>query len=702
MKNGKKIITSSFYPYPKKTTIIVLSFLILATLLFFWNSSCRAVNQKNFLKIASLIEKGKVNEAEVLILKSLGAEDLFCIDHALYLWLSALPEKLFLQKAPLWLLLVEKFFPDSPLLFSIYYQSAERYLKSGYPQQALNYNLKALQYAFLDEQRQQSLALMVETLLHKGKTNEAILLLKTIFKKYPTQKYASTRELFTQIFPGLNLETLSGSSLLELASFALSLNLLQETKSILEEIKKHTLIPSQEEDFLVLQIRYLLATNNLSGLQELLEEYSQKVYFREMLLFYRGVLNQRSANYPEAINHYQKLLQDYPHSPYLFSTYLNLLACYLALGDDKNYSTVLHKALELFPDKDTFYLEWFHRALGKSDFNQIEKALEGLQKFPQHKNRALFWSYKLNKNDKPELLWEIIESGNIDYYFVRSWQELIRRGYEPQKRFKIENHPPPEIESYPQSLSSQLKRAEKHWETYLFLKEKGFYQNAEIELLFLRYKNPSVKLLHFEFVKLYISLSEYRKAILHALYLQQNFPQASQNLILLKNLYPLFFKEEVEKATRLFRGVDPYLAFSVIRAESFFEVNTKSRAGALGLTQLMPQTAQWMLETGKTKLRRETIDEQNLLNPEINIHIGVAYLDYLLKQFEGKLIQAICSYNAGPGRVQRWLQRYPADPDFFFENIPFSETKGYLEKVLVNYFYYSLIWEGRFSVQKLF
>lgn len=696
------MITSSLYPFPKKITIIVLSLLILATLLFFWKSSCRAVNQENFLKIASLIKKGKVNEAEVLILKSLGAGDPFCIDHALYLWLFALPEKSFLQKAPLWLLLAEKFFPNSPLLFSIYYQSAERYLKSGYPQQALNYNIKALQYAFSDEQHQQSLALMVETLLQKGKTNEAGLLLKTIFKKYPTQKYASTRDLFTQIFPRLNLETLSGGSLLELASFALSLNLLQETRSILEEIKKHTLKPSQEENFLVLQIRYLLATNNLSGLQELLEKYSQEAYFQEMLLFYRGVLNQRSANYPEAINHYQKLLQDYPHSSYLFSVYLNLLACYLALGDDKNYSTVLHKALELFPHKDTFYLEWFHKALRESNFDQIEEALEGLQKFPQHKNQVLFWSYKLSKNDKPELLWEIIESGNIDYYFVRSWQELTRRGYDPQKRFKIENHPPPEIENYPQSLSSQLKRAEKHWETYLFLKEKGFYRNAEIELLFLHYKNPSVKLLHFELVKLYISLSEYRKAILHALYLQQNFPQAGQNLVLLRNLYPLFFKEKVEKATHLFRGVDPYLVLSVIRAESFFEVNIKSRAGALGLTQLMPQTAQWMLETGKTKLTLETVDEESLLNPEINIHIGVAYLDYLLKQFEEKLVQVICSYNAGPGRVQQWLQRYPADPDFFFESIPFSETKGYLEKVLVNYFYYSLIWKGYFSIQQLF
>ncbi|MCD6156035.1 MAG: hypothetical protein J7J32_03205, partial [Candidatus Atribacteria bacterium] len=217
-----------------------------------------------------------MNEAEVLILKDLGARDLFCIDHALYLWLSALPEKLFLQKAPLWLLLVEKLFPDSPLLFSIYFQSAEKYLKSDHLQQALSYNIKALQYAFLDEQRQQSLALMVETLLRKGKTNEAILLLKTIFKKYPTQKYIPTRNLLTQAFPGLNLETLSENSLLELASFTLSLNLPQETRSILEEIKKHSLTPLQKENFLVLQIRYLLATNNLSELHELLKKYSHE------------------------------------------------------------------------------------------------------------------------------------------------------------------------------------------------------------------------------------------------------------------------------------------------------------------------------------------------------------------------------------------------------------------------------------------
>ncbi|WP_369018810.1 transglycosylase SLT domain-containing protein [Thermatribacter velox] len=702
MESKKRTKTLSLYLSPRKTASIAFSLLILMVLFSFWKPSCEAENQENFLQIAALVERGKMDEAEIRILQSLGESELFCIDHALYLWLSALSDASFLQKAPLWLSLAEKLFPDSPLLFSIYHQSAERYLKNGYSQQALTYTIKALQHAFLAEQRQQSLALMVKTLAQKGKYNEAGLLLKTVFKQYSTQKYLPTRELFSQIFPELKLESFSVGSLLDLASFALSLNLFEETKSILQEVEKRSLNPLQKENLLSLQIRYLLTVNDLPQLQKLLEKYSKETYLQETLLFYQGVLSQRSANYPEAINHYQKLLQAYPHSPYLFSVYLNLLTCYQSLGDDTNYSLVLHKALELFPQRDTFYLVWFQKALRENNPEQIQAALEGLQKFPQHKNRALFWSYKLGKNSEPELLWEILKDENIDYYFVRSWQELIQKGYNPQEHFHIEDRPLPVIENYPQNLSTQLEKAREHWKSYLFLKEKGFYQNAEIELLFLYHKNPSAKLLHLEFVRLYISMGEYRKAILHTLYLQQNFSQTNHNLFLLRNLYPLFFKQEVEKATRLFPEVDPYLVFSVIRAESLFEVASQSRAGALGLAQLMPQTAQWMLETGKIKLKLETIDEETLLQPEINIHIGVAYLDYLLKQFEGKLIPTICSYNAGPGRVKQWLQSYSENPDLFFESIPFPETKGYLEKVLVNYLYYSLIWKGSFSIEKLF
>jgi soluble lytic murein transglycosylase len=86
-----------------------------------------------------------------------------------------------------------------------------------------------------------------------------------------------------------------------------------------------------------------------------------------------------------------------------------------------------------------------------------------------------------------------------------------------------------------------------------------------------------------------------------------------------------------------------------------------------------------------------------LLNAEKNLEIGVSYFSYLWERFGGKLYPTICSYNAGPGRVDQWLETLPSDPDLFVESIPFSETQNYLKKVIANYFAYSILYQGSFD-----
>lgn len=148
----------------------------------------------------------------------------------------------------------------------------------------------------------------------------------------------------------------------------------------------------------------------------------------------------------------------------------------------------------------------------------------------------------------------------------------------------------------------------------------------------------------------------------------------------LKLIYPILYGEEINKYAQEYKQ-SPYLFLSLIREESHFNNNAQSSAGAIGLVQLMPATANFI---EKTALDNESIKQNN-------VKIGLKYYKYLTEMFEGNDYLAILSYNAGPGNIKKWLN----DPfiksdeiDEFIENIPYLETKNYIKKILSSYWIY--------------
>ena len=151
-----------------------------------------------------------------------------------------------------------------------------------------------------------------------------------------------------------------------------------------------------------------------------------------------------------------------------------------------------------------------------------------------------------------------------------------------------------------------------------------------------------------------------------------------------QSLYPFPFEEDILKSSRD-RNLNPLLVTSLIRQESRFEPEIKSSAGALGLMQVIPPTA-------KSVAQQMGLRDYSLTNPQDNIKIGTFYLDFTHKKYNNNSMLAVASYNAGPNAVARWVNRYGlADADEFVEKIPYSETKGYVEKVFENYWNLSLI-----------
>ncbi len=154
-------------------------------------------------------------------------------------------------------------------------------------------------------------------------------------------------------------------------------------------------------------------------------------------------------------------------------------------------------------------------------------------------------------------------------------------------------------------------------------------------------------------------------------------------------LYPREYSELVEKYAKQY-DVPENLVYAVIRTESSFNPKAVSRAGAVGLMQMMPSTFRWLTDD----ILAEGLEDDALYDPEVNIRYGTYYLRRMYDRY-GDWETALASYNAGSGNVDSWL----LDPvltdwrgDLITERIPFEETKNYVKKVVKAYDAYNRLY----------
>ncbi|MCF6092972.1 lytic transglycosylase domain-containing protein [Microaerobacter geothermalis] len=158
-----------------------------------------------------------------------------------------------------------------------------------------------------------------------------------------------------------------------------------------------------------------------------------------------------------------------------------------------------------------------------------------------------------------------------------------------------------------------------------------------------------------------------------------------------QNMYPIFYVEEVMEASKLF-DVDPYLILAIIQIESNYVETTQSKKGAIGLMQLMPETAKWAIKEGN--FPKEVVDKVN--EPEVNIFIGTWYVSFLKRKFNGNYAAVVAAYNAGPGNVEKWLSQGIWDGTIEkSEWIPYGETRHYLQRVFYYYGRYQRIYDQK-------
>lgn len=147
------------------------------------------------------------------------------------------------------------------------------------------------------------------------------------------------------------------------------------------------------------------------------------------------------------------------------------------------------------------------------------------------------------------------------------------------------------------------------------------------------------------------------------------------------SLFPFPYQTQILEHART-EKIDPLLVISVMRKESTFDPDIDSAVGAVGLMQIVPPTARWVAQ-------QIDLADYSLTKPEDNIKIGSWYLNYNHRRYDDNSLLAVASYNAGTSNVNTWLTRYDlSDRDRFVEQIPFPETKDYVEGVFGNYWNY--------------
>jgi soluble lytic murein transglycosylase len=172
-----------------------------------------------------------------------------------------------------------------------------------------------------------------------------------------------------------------------------------------------------------------------------------------------------------------------------------------------------------------------------------------------------------------------------------------------------------------------------------------------------------------------------------------NSSERTKTMVDMEQRFPMPFKAAVLAQTQKI-GLDPAYVYGLIRQESRFIMDARSSVGASGLMQVMPATARWTAKKiGLTGFQGHQINDR-----DTNLAIGTGYLKLVLDSFEGSMPLATAAYNAGPSRPRAWRGQAGArtlEAAIWAENIPFTETRDYVKKVLANTTIYAALITGQ-------
>ncbi len=311
--------------------------------------------------------------------------------------------------------------------------------------------------------------------------------------------------------------------------------------------------------------------------------------------------------------------------------------------------------------------------------------------------RAMYWQWraqqKIDAAKSAPFADALIKKYPLSYYGLRAKAELAENSIQ--------------LSNNKVAVKADLRLLESErlaWERLGILLKAGWFKEAEKELEAL--PEPQSNEERILRAKYWAAALRYDMAMGQLNQVIEESPEFLQAPIL-RVIFPDEYLPWIAKEARA-ANVPAEWILSLIRQESSFRPDVKSPANAIGVMQLMPATAAELAREFKLK----DYGPDSLLNPDVNIKIGSVYFSRLIKSFGGNIPVALAAYNAGPGRMKRWLgARKDVSPmtqgptsspevEVWIDELPWDETSFYVKAVLRNWLIYRLLDGSKLSLSE--
>ncbi len=463
-------------------------------------------------------------------------------------------------------------------------------------------------------------------------------------------------------------------------------------------------IAPSEEIIQQLELNHDLTTFFQS--EKLFSKNQESIFLREFNRILASVLadpssNLQSPNNP-AIN-FLKNNQAFLSQERLYRS-LKIIGHDQLRGNNKEKAREIYRMCEEFSPSDKklesqFLIIW--PSIFTNNFPEavrIIKQSNMIESFDSYPSNVKFWiAYSLQKNNDLILAKSyyerLVKENLFDYYSILSIKALKSLGQNSGSRDYLENSSLKtsninlELKNLKEPFVSNIIRAF----LWLDLGREDFYKMEIDNLLTTDFKMAiinanSVDKDNFKswLVLNLLGLLNQKEYYLNTFKLA--FDSIDKNYLnfslpALNAIFPMTYFAKIKEIQS---GVDPIVILSLIRQESAFNPRARSIAGASGLMQIMPSTALML----NSKIKKNQLE-----NPDINLSLGILYLERLLTKYDGDLIQTLSAYNAGEKRLSIWVKDYflNQDPVVMVESIPYEETRNYVKLIFRNIFFYKFL-----------
>ncbi|GEM_PF-2757420 len=554
-----------------------------------------------------------------------------------------------------------------------------------------------------------------KTLDSIGKKEEAKRIYKSVWLDYPASETAGEAFFALTKIGGLSNITEGElkrrvDALYNANRYNSALNAITEMPALLGTTKAR-LKTRSELDFIRAKCHYRKrnyrkASDILSGLVKNNKNLPPKLPYN-LLLFWQAKTYDKMEKDGLAISAYLKIYNSSPRSTLADDALYLAARTYEEIKDYDNALNYYKKYLKSYSHsrriKDVlWYIGWIYYVRGdyraaERYFDRMTKSYRGKSEYPQYlywKARALEEQFKIE--EAMAIYRTLIDKYSYTYYNYQAIERLKSMGLSVTIRPRSDHFDPnfwsPGLMRYTKFTSDE--RITSHLKKSLELMSMNMNDKASMELDLIVERCVGDPELLIEVARLLRCSGDYYTPVVIANryfknYLSEYIP--GENDLYWQMKYPEAYKGEVVRLCKE-NDLEPALIYSVMRAESLFQPGVYSWAGAVGLMQIMPATGKEIAGN----IGHEDFEVKDLLDYRTNLKFGVYYLKGLMREFNGDKVLALCGYNAGPGNARKWKRN--ADPkmemDEFIENIPYSETRGYVKRILQFYSIYRSLYEG--------